>query len=439
MDADYILVDSAPIVRLIGKTDKGDTVTVFYRGFYPYFYVLPKAGKYREVEEFIKKEFSSNLLKIEKVEKFDPIGFKEKPYKMLKVTLIDPSKTPEIRDKLMKKRDIVEKVYEADILFKYRFMADYNLSGMRWYEVVGTGTSTNTVKTKIRIEGKEFKEINIHKQDLKYLSVDIEVAESHSKTAIANPEKDPISIISLSFYPDFDGKKSLVLVAKPVKVFSKEVIPCQNEKSLLEKFIEILDKFDPDIITGYNINEFDIPYIIARLRKNKISPTLGRVKDKKAHSRKVGSKHRNSIPGRIIVDVYELIKEAVSKGIFRFKRYGLGDVAKELIGEGKVDVAHSEISKLWKGSEEDMKKLIEYAKKDAVLALRILLERRLLDKFFELSRVSGLLLQDVLDMGEAARIENFLLREFNKKNFVLPLKPSSEEILLSIISFIWYL
>ena len=429
LDADYILVDSTPIVRLIGKNEKGDTVTVFCKGFYPYFYVLPKAGKYREVENFIKSEFSSNLLKIEKVEKFDPIGFKEKPYKMLKVVLIDPSKTPEIRDKLVKKKDIVEKVYEADILFKYRFMADYNLSGMKWYEVIGRGTSTNTVKTKIRIEGNQFKEIDIHEQNLKYLSVDIEVAETHSKTAVADAEKDPISIISLSFYPDFNGKKNLVLVAKPVKRFSNEVIPCQNEKDLLEKFMEILDKFDPDIITGYNINEFDIPYIITRLRKNKISPLLGRVKDKKAHSRKVGSRHRNSIPGRIIVDVYELIKEAVSKGIFRFKRYGLGDVAKELIGEGKVDVAHSEISKLWKGSEEDMKKLIRYARKDAILALRILLEKRLLDKFFELSRLSGLLLQDVLDMGEAARIENFLLREFNKENFVLPLKPSSEEIL----------
>jgi len=40
-----------------------------------------------------------------------------------------------------------------------------------------------------------------------------------------------------------------------------------------------------------------------------------------------------------------------------------------------------------------------------------------------------LLLQDVLDGGEAARIESLLLREFNKRGFVLPNKPDNKEML----------
>ena len=43
------------------------------------------------------------------------------------------------------------------------------------------------------------------------------------------------------------------------------------------------------------------------------------------------------------------------------------------------------------------------------------------------SRVSGLLLQDVLDSGESARVEQLLLREFNKHGFVIPNKPDPAE------------
>ena len=56
-----------------------------------------------------------------------------------------------------------------------------------------------------------------------------------------------------------------------------------------------------------------------------------------------------------------------------------------------------------------------------------MLEKGFVDKFFELSKVSGILLQDCLDGGEAQRVENLLLREFNKNNYVLPCKPAGNK------------
>ena len=111
------------------------------------------------------------------------------------------------------------------------------------------------------------------------------------------------------------------------------------------------------IIVGYNINNFDLPYLLDRLRENKLSRNLGRCKDKPASSKKVGSRTRNYIPGRVVVDVYELVKESVGKGLLRLKRFGLGDVSKALLGEDKIDIKHSEISKYWRGSEEQLNEL----------------------------------------------------------------------------------
>jgi len=423
IDCDYIMLEESPIIRFFGKTREGKTVTVFYSGYLPYFYVIPK--NVEETIEFLKKGFPGLLVGIKEEERYLSIGYHSKKTKVIRITLKDPSKIPNVREELTKNK-LVEKVFEADILFKNRFMADFNLHGMRWIHVNGRGANTNIVKTNLVIEANELSEIEDQTlPQLKYMSIDVEtVASSEAKP---NPKKDQIIMIGLAFSPPFKDKKSLVLVAKPIKVESKLVMFFSGEKEMLEEFVRIVDQYDPDILVGYNINNFDLPYLLERMTANNINKIIGRCKKKPATTKRLGLKYRNSVVGRVVVDVYELIKEYIGKGLLRLKRYGLGDVAKEMLGEGKVDISHSEIVKYWNG--QNLEKLIEYNRKDAELVLRLLLEKDFLGKFIEIARVCGLLLQDVLDSGESARVENLLLREFNKEGFVFPLKPTEEEML----------
>ena len=424
LDCDYILVGDEPIIRLFGRSEDDKSVCAFIKGYKPYIYVEP-TKEFEPIIDFLKKNFNNQVLTVRIVERFLPIGYQPNKTKLLKIFLKNPAKTPTIRSELLKQK-FVKNVYEADILFKNRFMADYNLHGMKWIHASGIPTSTNTVRTDKKIEVEDIKEIDDKTTTLKYLSIDIETVSSSEKPP--DSEKDPIIMISLSFLPRFQNRKSLVLVAKPIHPYPNT--KCfKNEKEMLEEFVRIIHSYDPDIITGYNINNFDIPYIVRRLVKNRVSRVIGRCKQKSISSRKIGTMYRNTITGRIIVDVYELVKESVGKGLLRLKRYGLGDVSKELLGEGKIDITHSEITKFWNGDEEKIKRLIDYNRKDSELALRLLVEKGMLDKFIELSKVCGLVLQDVLDSGESARVENLLLREFNKAGFVMPIKPTEKEIL----------
>ena len=426
IDCDYVLVDNKPILRLFGKTKDGKSVCAFYEGFLPYFYVLPKKGKEKNIEEFLEKNFKSIFVGITEVKKLLPIGFQKEKTKLLKIVFTDPSQIPRVRDEL-KTKDFINQIFEADVLFKYRFMADFDLNGMKWVRVEGDGANTNTVKVNKTIKIKKIKQIEENFDvPLKHLALDIEVAPG--KKGLPDATKDPIAMISLAFFPAFDGNNTLVLISKPVKK-TKGVQSFRSEKEMLEEFLNIINSFDPDVITGYNINNFDIPYILERLKRNKLPRILGRCKQKQVMSKKIGARFRNRIVGRVVVDVYELVKESVEKGMLRLKRYGLGDVAEKILGEGKIGIAHSEISKYWNGSEKDVQKLIEYCRKDSELALKILLKLDMLGKFVELSKVSGLLLQDVLDGSEAARVENLLLKEFNKKGFVVPNKPGQKEVL----------
>ena len=426
LDCDYVVVNGYPVVRLLGKTEKGETVCAFYENFLPYFYVLPKEGKKDDVISFIETNFSSEIVRVEEVEKFLPIGYQTKKSKMLKVVLKNPSKTPSIREKV-KAYENVENIFEADILFKYRFMADKKLYGMRWYRVRGQPIKTTTVKTDKCVKIEEIEEVDKEGNvDLKYLSFDIEVFVK----GLPDPEKDPISMISMVFYPAYNGKNSIVLLSKPVKKIDSDIRGFRNEKEMLEEFVRIIESFDPDVITGYNINNFDIPYLNQRLRINRIKRAIGRCSDKPLNSRKIGeNNYRNSVFGRIFIDPYLIVKELAGRGFFLgLKNFSLDEVAKYLLGEGKIEITMSKTPELWNGSEEDIKRLVDYCRRDSELALKILLEKGFLEKYVALSRVCGLLLQDTLDSGESAKIENLLLREFNKEDYVLPCKPDAEEI-----------
>ena len=69
---------------------------------------------------------------------------------------------------------------------------------------------------------------------------------------------------------------------------------------------------------GYNINNFDLPYIETRLRKNGLPRTIGRCNQKPIFSRKITNRFRNTVRGRVVVDVYDLVKEGETGYICRF-------------------------------------------------------------------------------------------------------------------------
>jgi len=428
LSSDYVLLNNKSVIRLFGRTVDGKSVCVFYDKFMPYFYVLPKEGKDADFKKYIEKNFKNIVTKLESVEKLLPIGYQEKTTKIIKLTLNDPSKTPLVRDNLKDKK-IVQEIFEADILFKYRFMADHNLFGMRWYEVDGEYTQTNSVKTDKKFRANKFKEVDRDgNMKFRYLSFDIETFFSGG--GLPDPNKEPIIIISMFFYPSFKNRNTLVLAAKKVKKYDDDIIGFNSEKDMLKEFVDIINKFDPDIILGYNSNNFDLPYLNTRLKKNNISRKLGRCEQKSMMIHTFMGRSNVTIPGRVSVDVYSLVKEAANKfGLFKgLKRYGLGDVSKRVLGEGKVDVAHSEINEYWNDNGKKLGKLLDYSRKDAELPIKILFKKNMLDKFIEISKVSGINIQDCLDRGETERIDSILLREFNKRGFIIPCRPDNAEV-----------
>ncbi len=442
LDADYEVVNgSGPVIRLFGRGGDGKSFCCFVPDFEPYFY-LKASGDLNTASRLVKDTFEQ-VKKVEIVEKFEPVGYQKDKQKMLKVTTNLPRDVPEIRDEILKLQDVIGaegkwEVYETDILFRNRFLIDSGLGGMVWvsaegnpvdpskYFREGSGNRSRcenfSCDASILASGlKRIESLLI--APLKYLSFDIECLPLDG--GMPSPDVSPIIMISFSFEPEYKGHKTLILVAKPVDGVDGDVLPCKDEVEMLNRFFDIFCEYDPDIVAGYNHQDFDIPYITDRVKAlisegKIISPVVGRDGSQIGY-RKFGLITRTEMKGRVVVDALPLVRRAYS-----LKQYTLRTVSKELLSREKLDIVPAEMEEYWSDSGEKLKKFIDYSRRDSELAMDLILKLKLLDKYIALAQVSGTLLQEIVDGGQTSMVENLLLREFGDKDRVLLPKPGDE-------------
>ena len=119
-----------------------------------------------------------------------------------------------------------------------------------------------------------------------------------------------------------------------------------------QKWSEFVKRVDPDIITGYNIVNFDLPYLLNRAAALKVQsfPFLGRVRDEKStisnttfQSRAYGKRENKviNIAGRAQFDLlHALLRD------YKLRSYTLNAVSFHFLQEQKEDVQHSIITDL---------------------------------------------------------------------------------------------
>ncbi len=416
LDANYSYdAKRNPLVQLFGTTVEGKSVACRVAGFRPYFYAGVEEGRLEDVA----RTLAATGLGVEDVERFDPIGYQTTPKKMLKVIAHDPKEVRSLRERV---REIpgVRAVYETDILFKNRFLIDQDLGGMAWVEAPlpewVSGTSGHDLPL-VLVETLQpvQQEANA---PLRFMSFDIECLPDHGEMPKA--EKSPVILISMAFEPEYHGQKDLVLVGKGLECPRDDVRACQDEHDLLHQFASILRDYDPDILAGYNSNEFDFPYLSERAKQLGADLRVGR-DGSSWYLRKIVNRTDVSITGRVVVDLLPIIRSS-----FSLKQYTLRNAAAELLKMEKYDVDPKEIEALWAEAGEGLRRFISYSRRDAVLALRLLLDLRLMDKYIALSRASGSLLQEIVNGGQSGMVESLLLRRFREQSRVVPPKPDAD-------------
>ncbi|MCL2550027.1 MAG: DNA-directed DNA polymerase [Methanimicrococcus sp.] len=439
LDADYKLIgEDEPMIRLFGRSDDGESVCCLIPGFEPFFYA--KSVSPKETTEKLLETFPQ-IVRVDTVLRYAPVGYQTETSPYLKITVKAPKNVPEIRDEVAKLPGVVN-LFESDILFRNRFLVDMDLGGFQWVEAdEDPSLDRNHLTTEIPIKAdviictKNVKPSDrISNASLRYLSFDIECLPDHGN--MPSPDKSPVILVSFAFEPAWEGKKTVVYVGKPKpEGFNSDTgdspdgagktIWLENEKELMSKVFDVINQYDPDIITGYNISDFDIPYLLDRaaaLRKKgaNIRTTITR-DGSPVYSRKFGLTVKTEVTGRIIADALPLIRRN-----FSLKQYTLRNAAKELLGREKLDVPVAEMEAYWSDDGEKLARFIHYSRRDSELAIELLLHLKMLDKYIALSRITNSVIQEVLDGGQTSMVEQVMLKEYGRHQRVMPIKPDGE-------------
>lgn len=199
---------------------------------------------------------------------------------------------------------------------------------------------------------------------------------------------------------------------------------CKDEVDLLRKFIALWSQNYPDIVTGWNVKFFDMPYLINRMTRilddgeaNKLSPW------KKMRAKETTIKDREhqsyQIYGVAILDYLELYKK-YSKNPSQ-ESYRLGFIATVELGETKTDI--EDYDNLHHLYQTNFQLYIEYNIRDTELVWKLENFGKDCSKMIELALTLAYDNKcNYEDVFQQVRMwDSIIFNHLKKKNIVVPL------------------
>ncbi len=300
----------------------------------------------------------------------------------------------------------------ADIPFYLRYIYDRDLGSC----VRAHGKeSKGNYHTKLVVDLERWERIDAFNPDLRVLSFDIEnsLKDISGKEVLVDDVEEETEAAS----DDFFNKRILticcVLQAEGRMVASGSFKG--GERKILEDFNKFIQEQDPDVISGYNIEGYDLRVVEKRANELRVPLNWGR--DGSLLEGRRDQKYNKpiwNVTGRMIMDTWWAVKMDL-----RPKQETLNAVSMQLLGgETKLDVDPRRIDEEW---AKDEGKVLEYCKRDAELALRILNKLERVRKVMDLATVSKLPLVDVMKGRSSLLIDSILVREADRSGVAVPM------------------
>jgi DNA polymerase I len=410
--------DEYPVVHVFGRrpVEGGDDVREHVRvlGVEPYFYV-PTADLDRDpVEEY-------DVVIGTREEGPDGEGYESiRGEPLTRIVTRTPRDVGAIRDDF-------ETSFEADILFPNRFLIDNGLEGGMRVEERRLDDGSGTMQVH---EGQlEPAEVEA---DLRVSTFDIEVDDRRGF-----PEDGEEPIICLTSHDSYDDEYVVWLYDAPeAEIPPPEDLPdyegivgdgeavdfrvrtFETEAAMLDAFIEYVDETDPDLLTGWNFEDFDAPYVLDRLEVLDDGSQYDLSADRLS---RIGEVWRSGwggpdIKGRVVFDLLYAYKRTM---FTELESYRLDAVGERELGVGKERYT-GDIGDLW---EQDPERLLEYSIRDVELCVEIDRKQDVIAFWDEVRTFVGCKIEDAPTPGDT--VDMYVLHKAFGK-FALPTKGQQE-------------
>jgi len=288
--------------------------------------------------------------------------------------------------------------FESDFRLDQRYLMERFICGE--LEFKGQATMQNGFNL--------FTQVNVrpvsYTPKLRVLSLDIECSEKGELYSIGLAAKD----------------YELVMMIGAPQEAPAYVQWVDDEAQLLSQLEVAIARFDPDIIIGWNVINFDFRLLVKRAQYHGKKLRLGRG-DSFASWRdsNVDNNGYISIPGRVVVDGIDSLKSAT----YQFSSFSLDNVAHELLNRGKLTHnVHQRMDEINHNFAHDKPALAAYNLEDCRLVNEIFEHTNLLEYLVFRSKLTGLLLDRV--GGSVAAFTNLYLPKLHRAGYIAPNLPN---------------
>lgn len=257
---------------------------------------------------------------------------------------------------------------------------------------------------------------------IKILNIDIETTSEKGFPSVDNPQEIVLSI-SASITSGAD-RRFITFGLKPCD--TTDYVYCKTEGDLLSNFFDLVAEEAPDVITGWNVETFDIAYICARTEHKYKKDWLKKLSAFQLQPRKSQTERNGKkitiwkIDGTSILDYLDLYKT------FTFtaqESYKLDHIAFVELGERKLDYSeHKSLQELWKN---DWTKFISYNKKDVTLVDGLIDKLKLIELVVSIAYFTKVNYIDALE--KIRPIEMLMYNYLIADKVVLPLREAKDK------------
>ena len=266
-------------------------------------------------------------------------------------------------------------------------------------------------------------EIKFDINQIKLITIDIEVSSEQGFPDVESASEEMLAIT----IQDYNTKKITTWGVKPFVNNQKNVTyyHCPSEQELLSHFINYWMQDVPDVITGWNSELYDIPYLCKRLNRvlggkmmKRMSP-WGLVSEGETYIK--GRKHTTfDLGGVTQLDYLNLYKKFTYKAQ---ESYRLDYIASVELGQKKLD--HSEFDTFKDFYTHGWQKFIEYNIVDVELVDRLEDKMKLIELALTMAYDAKVNYNDVF--YQVRMWDNIIYNYLKKRNIVIPPKIRSDK------------
>lgn len=437
---EWVYGDFDTIVNGFGVTETGASICLSISGFQPWFYV--KVVPNLDIHESILQTRIKSHVKVEFVEKQDFYGFQgERIQNFYKLSFKNIKELKNCSYKLQKTYQIYES--KVDHILRFFHMTDIKPSEMISIPSCQLKYATETT-TQLQsfIHYNDMEKCDTLQFPIYQISLDIEVYSSNTNFPKASEPLNVITHIGLATKwtteTNFSEYICLTLGECDIveKDFKLEMDPIDSnipithliyktERELLIGLNETFQKYDPDIVLTFNGDLFDYEYIYERMLFNDVDSQMTRfigkkdnyieiAFDSKAHGKTDFT--RVEIPGRIQHDILITIKKE-----FKLRNYKLNTIAKEFLGQEKIDMSYNDMFKAYREKDGALnKKVAIYCIQDVRLNQLLYDHCKFLQGNMQLSNIVWVPYSFLVTRGEQIKVMSLILKETLDLGFIIP-------------------